>query len=357
MSKMGVSPGVMPGDAHQVEDVMKKIMLAIIFISVIGGVIWGLNNPSHKEPEVIKRTRFLMDTYCTMKVPVYGEIWTREAVDKAINRAFERMEQIDRKFNILNTDSPLYHFNNEGIPITDKEIVNVINIAQEVSRESDGAFDITVEPLVKLWGFFSDNPHLPEKEEIQKTLKQIGWQHLIIKDGKVTKDLLELHIDLGGIAKGYGLSEAVKALKDQGINSALIEAGGQVHAFGYVDGKPWTVGIRNPRGNGYIAGLAATDETDISTSGDYERFFEKDGVRYHHILDPKTGYPAREIMSVSVITADPTLADAWSTALFIMGPEKALKLAEQKTEIEIIVVDAKGEIKYSQRLPDKLMKK
>jgi len=336
---------------------MKKIILAIIFLLVVGGVIWGLNNSSQKEPLVIKRTRFLMDTYCTMKVPVQGAIWTQETVDKAINRAFERMEQIDRKFNMLNTDSPLYYFNNEGTPITDTEIINVINIAQQISKESDGAFDITVEPLVKLWGFFSDNPHLPGKEEIQKTLKQTGWQHLVIKDGQVTKDLPDLHIDLGGIAKGYGLAEAVKILKEQGINSALIEAGGQVHAFGYVDGNPWKVGIRNPRGTGFVAALAAIEETDISTSGDYERFFEKDGVRYHHILDPKTGYPAKEMMSVSVITADPTLADAWSTALFIMGPEKALKLAEQKPEMEIIVVNAKGEIKYSQRLPDKLMKK
>ena len=336
---------------------MKKIIFAIIFILVVGGIIWGLNNSSQKEPEVIKRPRFLMDTYCTMKVLVQGEIWTRETVDKAINRAFERMEQIDRKFNILNTDSPLYHFNNEGIPITDTEIIGVINIALQISKESDGAFDITVEPLVKLWGFFTDNPQVPAKQDIEKALKQIGYRHLIVKDGKVTKDLPDLHIDLGGIAKGYGLSEAVKTLKEQGINSALIEAGGQVHAFGYIDGNPWKVGIRNPRGNGFVAGLAAADETDISTSGDYERFFEKDGVRYHHILDPKTGYPAREMMSVSVITADPTLADAWSTALFVMGPEKALKLVEQKTDMEMIVVNAKGEIKYSQRLPDKLMKK
>jgi len=354
---MVIPPGVMPGGDRQGYENMKKIILSIIMVLVVGGVIWGLNQPSHKELQVIKRTRFLMDTYCTMKVPVQGDIWTQETVDKAINRAFERMEQIDRKFNILNTDSPLYHFNNEGTPITDTEIINVINIAQQISRESDGAFDITIEPLVKQWGFFTENPRLPRKEEIQKTLKQIGWRHLVIKDGTVTKDLPDLHIDLGGIAKGYGLSEAVKNLKDQGINSALLEAGGQVHAFGYIDGNPWTVGIRNPRGNGYIAGLAAVDETDISTSGDYERFFEKDGVRYHHILDPKTGYPAREMMSISVIAADPTLADAWSTAFFIMGPEKAVKLADQKSDMEIIVVDSKGAIKYSQRLPDKLIKK
>lgn len=342
---------------------MKKIIAIIIVIAglVAGGVILGdgkpegspadRGKPDEKKEDVVKRTRFLMDTYCTIQAPGVSEM-----LDPLINKAFERMEQVDFKFNILNPASPLYRFNNEGTPITDTEIINLINIAQQVSRESEGAFDITVEPLVKLWGFFTDNPRLPEKQEIQKTLKQVGWQHLVIKDGKVTKELPDLRIDLGGIAKGYALSETIKTLKESGVKSALIEAGGQVHAFGNINNNPWKIGIRNPRGDGFIAGLAAVEEMDISTSGDYERFFEKDGIRYHHILDPKTGYPAGGVMSMSVIMEDPTLADAWSTAFFIMGPEKALKLAESKPGMQLIIVDDKGKVRSSSKMSDNIKK-
>ena len=320
---------------------MKKIIAIVIVIAglIISGVILGDGKPAEKKEDVVKRTRFLMDTYCTIQVP-----GTAESVDAIINKAFTRMEQVDFKFNILNPTSPLYLFNNEGTPIRDAEIIKVINIAREISRESDGAFNITIEPLVKLWGFFTDNPHRPEKADIQKCLKQTGYEHLIIKNGKVTKDSPDLHIDLGAIAKGYALGETVKVLKDNGVKSALIEAGGQVHSYGTINGKPWKIGIRNPRNSGFIAGLAFDTEMDISTSGDYERYFEQNGVRYHHILDPKTGCPARGVMSVSVIMEDPTLADAWSTALFIMGQEKAMKLVESKPEMQIIIVNDRGEV-------------
>ncbi|MBI4712830.1 MAG: FAD:protein FMN transferase [Planctomycetes bacterium] len=331
---------------------MKKIIIgSIITVLAVGWFMLaqGGDKPNPDKPEsAVKRTKFLMDTYCTIQVP-----GTPATVDKIINAAFDRMEEIDRKFNILNPASPLYRFNNEGAPITDTEIINIITIAQEISKESGGAFDITVEPLVKLWGFFSDNPHLPQKADIENALKKVGYQHIIIKDGQVTKDLPDLHIDLGAIAKGYGLSETVKVLKNQGAKAALIEAGGQVYGFGAIKGKPWMVGIRNPRSSGVIAGMGIAD-LSISTSGDYERFFEQDGIRYHHILDPQTGYPARGLMSLSVLMQDPTLADGWSTALFVMGPEKAMKLAQSKSDIQIIVVNDRGEISSSAGLDSSL---
>ena len=320
---------------------MKKLaLLIVIFLLVISGLLFGWIKLNHKGPEITKRTRFLMDTYCTIQVPGKAE-----EVDKIIDAAFSRMEEVDQKFNILNPKSPLYHFNNNNTPITDPEIINVIKISQKVNQESEGAFDITVEPLVRLWGFYTDGSmHLPDKEDIRKILNQIGLNHLKITDDKIEKDSAEIHIDLGGIAKGYGIGEAVKSLKNNGLKSALIEAGGQVYAFGTINGQPWKIGIRNPRANGVIAGLAVNKESGISTSGDYERFFAENGVRYHHILDPKTGYPARGLMSMSVITEDPTLADAWSTALFVMGPEKAMQLVRKNPEIKIIIVMDDGKI-------------
>lgn len=329
---------------------MKKTIIVGIWALLIAAV-FGCAKFKHKEPEVIKRTRFLMDTYCTIQVPGKAE-----EVDKIIDKAFNRMEEIDQKFNCLNPKSPLYQFNNNRIPIVDSELIQLIKVACKISEETDGAFDITVEPLVNLWGFYTENPSLPAKDDIQKCLKKIGYKHLVLKDKKVTSDNTRVMIDLGGIAKGYSIQEAVKILKNHGIKSALIEAGGQVHAFGKLGDKLWKIGVCNPRSEGIIAGLAVTDETGISTSGDYERFFEKDGVRYCHILDPQTGYPSRGTMSISVITDDPILADTWSTALFVMGPEKAVQLTKNKPEMDIILINSSGKIYHSAGLIDKLMK-
>ncbi|MDO8734482.1 MAG: FAD:protein FMN transferase, partial [Elusimicrobiota bacterium] len=178
---------------------MKKAIIFGIRILLIGAV-FGCARFNHKEPEIIKRTRFLMDTVCTIQVP--GKT---EEVDKIIDSAFNRMEEIDQKFNCLNPKSPLYQFNNKRIPIVDSELIQLIKIACKVSEESAGAFDITVEPLVNLWGFYTKNPSLPAKDDIRKCLKKIGYKHLVINDKKITSDDTKVMIDLGGIAKGYAI--------------------------------------------------------------------------------------------------------------------------------------------------------
>ncbi len=287
--------------------------------------------------KIQKQTRFLMDTYVTIQIP--GEI-DRLAI---IEKAFQRIEEIDRKFNVLDSTSQLFAFNQYNQPISDPEIIKLIQKAVNVSRETNGAFDVTIYPLIKLWGFFSETPALPKKKEILDRLPDVGYDQLIVSKGRIDKKNSHTQIDLGGIAKGYAVAEAVKVIRSSGVQSALIDAGGDIYAIGKIKGKPWKIAIRNPRGEGVIGTFDVSD-LSVVTSGDYERFFEKDGVRYHHILDPKTGYPARGVASVTIITSDATLADALSTAVFVMGKDRGLNFLEKTELAEGVIVTDSGDI-------------
>lgn len=309
-------------------------MLKLRYTSLI--LLFGLTG-CHREIPIQKQTRFLMDTYVTIQIPGdTGQL-------KVIEKAFQRIEEIDQKFNILDPSNPLYAFNMNNQTITDSEIVYLIHKALEVSAQTKGAFDITVYPLVKLWGFFGDSPALPADAAIQKLIKYVGYRQLVSTENGISKKNSHVQIDLGGIAKGYAVSEAVKVIKAEGVESALIDAGGDIYALGQLNGHPWKVGIRNPRGEGVIGAFDISDLA-VVTSGDYERFFMKDGIRYHHILDPKTGYPARGVASVTIITADATLADALSTAVFVMGKDRGMAFIEGSDTIEGVIILNSGEI-------------
>lgn len=331
---------------------MKKTAALIILAIAAAAVFHYRADLFTKKGAIIKRTRFMMDTLCTIQVPnYYGASRTEAAIDKA----FGRMSQLDVKLNCTNPESPLYRFNVGREPIKDPEIVSLVKEAMRISRETEGAFDPTVEPLVDLWGFYTTSASsqtVPSPEKIKAALRATGWRRIIVKDGEVTAADKSVRLDLGGIAKGYAIGEAVKVLKAAGIKSALVLGGGQVQVFGSVaPGVPWKVGVRNPRGEGYIAGLAFDSDTGISTSGDYERFFEANGVRYFHILNPRTGYPAWGLMSLSVIAPDPTVADGLSTALFVMGQKKALEYVRNRPGYGIILVNAAGKIVTSEAAP------
>ena len=319
--------------------VMKKgfwVAGLIIITLILLTINCVLNDP---EP-IQSQTRFLMDTYCTIQVP--GNI----EVLGAIEQAFNRIEEIDEKFNALNPESPVYDFNNGNTAITDEEIVALVNTALQISEKSGGKYDVTIFPLIDLWGFFSESPELPRREKLNEVLKVVGYRNLTIKNGILDKKEEETKIDLGSIAKGYAIGEAGKVLTSAGIKSGLIDAGGDIYALGTNYGKPWVIGIRNPRGEGVVGTLELSDMAVI-TSGDYERFFEKDGVKYHHILDPTTGYPAEGIASVTVISHEPAFADAWSTALFIMGKEKGLEILKDLQSLEVLMITDEGEQIYS----------
>ncbi|MCG2702998.1 MAG: FAD:protein FMN transferase [Candidatus Omnitrophica bacterium] len=286
----------------------------------------------------------MMDTYVT----IYAR-GPEKLTSRAIQAALDRMGEVDKKFSIQNQNSPLYAFNYQDIPITDKEILYVVQKAMEISEATKGAFDITVSPLLELWGFYEKSPKVPAEEDIKSCLKDIGYKFLVIKDGRLCKTNKNVRIDCGAIAKGYAIGQALQTLKNEGINSALIDAGGDVYALGKKGNTLWKVGIRNPQ-NDDMLGYLEVEDMAVVGSGDYERYFMENGKRYHHIFDPKTGYPTEDLSGITVIHPDPMLADAWATALFVLGHEKGLKIAEQLPKINVVMITSANEILYSSQL-------
>jgi len=286
-----------------------------------------------------------MDTY--VSISAYGP--TAQA-DKALDLAFTRLEEINQKFNHLDSTSPVFAFNSRNEPIIDTEVVAVLKAAQEISVASGGVFDVTVEPLVRLWGFYSGKLAVPAQRDIDSCLRFVGYQNLVVEPGRVTKKNPNTTIDLGGIAKGYALKEAARVLRSSGIDSALIDAGGDVYALGKKANQNWKVGVRNPRAEGII-GIAAVSNLAVVTSGDYERyFFGPDSVRYCHIINAKTGWPAHTapterasgrdagMASTTVIMRDPLAAQGWSKVLFILGPD-AIALGDAAGGFEALLID------------------
>jgi thiamine biosynthesis lipoprotein len=319
--------------------VRKIKFVSIIMVVVIAG-LGGLSSYNARRFHLEKQTRFMMDTYVTINA-----VGPKQAVLVAINSAFERMQELSVKLNSRDPQSPIYIFNHQGLAISDPEIIELIRVALQVSRESDGAFDITVAPLVELWGFSEKNYRSPSDQEIQDCLKNVGYQHLVLENGKVEKDNPGIRIDLGGIAKGYILSQAAEVLKAQGITSAIVDAGGDVYALGKKGKRLWRVGVRNPREND-ILGYLEVEDLAVISSGDYERFFIKEERRYHHIFNPKTGYSTEGVIGVTLIYPDPVLAQAWTKIPFVLGPQKGLEMLEKIPGMEAIIITSSVEIFY-----------
>ena len=327
---------------------LKKLKLAFFLAGAVFLVLLGIRFYNQYRFHLEKQTRFMMDTYVT----IYA-VGPESVTAPAINSALDRMQEIDTKFNSLNPESPIYAFNHQGVPISDPEIIDVVRLALQIARDSDGAFDITVAPLIELWGFYGKSPQLPGEDEIKACLSKVGYQYLVLNSSTLQKSRKDVQIELGGIAKGYAVSQAVKSLKAEGVTSALIDAGGDVYALGKKGRDPWKVGIRSPRGD-HILGYVEVEDLAVMGSGDYERFFIKDGKRYHHIFNPKTGYPVEGVSGTTLIHPDPMVADAWNTAVFVLGPEKGLKQVEKISDMETIMVTTSGEIIYSTGLKNAL---
>ncbi len=320
---------------------VKKLKpIFIIIIAVFAG-LWVIRSYNEYRFHVEKETRFMMDTYVT----IYA-VGPKAITSKAVGRALDRIQEVDTKFNSLNPKSPVYAFNHTLDPLSDNEVISLIRIALRISEESKGAFDITVAPLSELWGFYSKEYYLPKPQEIKDRLVNVGYRHLSLANGKLIKDNEAVRIDLGGIAKGYAISEALKVLKSNGVSSALIDAGGDVYGLGKKGSRLWKVGIKDPRGEG-ILGYVEVEDLAVMGSGDYERFFIKDGKRYHHIFDPKTGYPTEGTASVTLIYHDPITAQIWAKIPFIMGPQEGLKRLEEIPDMEVIIITTSGKIMYS----------
>lgn len=308
-----------------------------------------------KEPHIFKKSKFLMDTVVT--VTAVGD---KKVVEKAIDEVFLEIERLENLMSGFKEGSDVDRINKSaGIgPVkVDRDVINVIAKAKEISEMTGGAFDITIGPLSKLWGFGEKKEYIPQEDDIKKLLPFIDYRQISVDESKSEVFLNKngMMIDLGGIAKGYAADRGVEILKNMGIKAGIVAVSGDIRTFGKrPDGKSWHIGIKHPRESEKALTAIDLEDSSISTSGDYERFFIKDRIRYNHILNPKSGYPAGGCQSVTIISKEGILVDALATGVFVMGHEKGMEFIESNKLIEGIIVDSKGEVKVSSGLRGKV---
>ena len=267
---------------------------------------------------------FAMDTHMTLAG--YGE-----QSEAAVDAAMDEIERLDRLLSVGNSESEIFTINETGQGPLSEDTLTLLDCAMNVYESTGGAYDITIYPLMQLWGFTSGDYRVPDQEEISETLAQVGTDLLTLDRDNSSLDLGgALGIDLGGIVKGYASSRIMDIFEAYGLESGMVNLGGNAHFYrSKPDGSLWRVGIMDPLapdGDDYL-GIVSLSDRAVITSGGYERYFtdEETGETYHHILDPATGYPAKSgLISVSVVSGDGMLADALSTACYVMGLEKSL---------------------------------
>jgi thiamine biosynthesis lipoprotein len=330
---------------------MLRHRLSLLCAIVVLGLLIGC---ARAEPS---RAEFALGTICSVslfdqaKAVVYQEIFSR--VREIENRMSVNLPGTD--IDRVNAAAGL-----QPIQVHD-DVFEVIERAVYFANLSGGAFDPTVGPLVSLWGISGDNPRIPSQEEIDAALLLIGWRNIEMDRNMRSVFLKQpgMALDLGAIAKGYAADEAAAIIRKSRIKRAIIDLGGNIMAYGEKKDKSlWRVGIQNPvESRGAYLGIVQAREQSVVTSGVYERYFEADGVRYHHIFSPSTGYPVRNnLLSVTIIAANSMDADALSTAAFVLGYEKGRSLIESLQGIEAVFVFQDKSVRKTQAaaftLPD-----
>jgi thiamine biosynthesis lipoprotein len=290
-----------------------------------------------------------------MGTRVSVELWDDDETEgeELVQRILDEYRRIDREMSTYRDDSEISLVNREAAnsPVRiGTELYDLIARALDLSVASGGAFDISYESVGYLYDFRARRH--PDEAQIDAGLAAIDYRHVRLDRAAQTIHFERpgMRINLGGIAKGYAVERGAAMLRAAGIENALLNAGGDTRVIGDRRGQPWIVGIRHPRlDDAVITRLPIVDEA-ISTSGDYERFFEEDGHRYHHILNPATGKPTEGMLSVTVIGPDATQTDGLATTLFVLGSDDGLELIESMPDYEAIVVDSSGQLRFSSGL-------
>ncbi len=272
---------------------------------------------------------------------------------QAVDAATAEIYRLEKLLSVTDENSEIYKLNNsKGEKQTvSNDTYTLLDLAKKVSAESQGKFDPTVYPVLKLWGFTQGEYAVPSDDEIAVTLDKVNSENILLGEGNTVSLQNGAQVDLGGIAKGYIADKAANAMKEAGCTSGLISLGGNVRTIGEKpDGTAWNIGIKDPEGNGYFATLTAQDRSVI-TSGAYQRNFTKDGVTYHHIIDSKTGKPSESnALSVTIIGKDGAVCDALSTAIFVGGTEFTEKIHAEAPDFEYIILTKDNKLYVSQGL-------
>lgn len=292
----------------------------VYLLSCIPGILLlsGCSNPATVEES---SDFFAMDTYMT--VTAYGD-----KAKEAVAQAQDRIYMLDALLSATNKNSQIYMLNENGFATFSKEAAYLMERSFEVNRITEGAFNPAIYPVMQLWGFTDDNYRVPSKDEIASVLSCTNLNDIAFDKttGSISFSKPDMKIGFGGIAKGYASSEIMKIFKEKNISHGIVSLGGNIQVMGTrPDGTPWNVAIKNVDDSADYIGVLHVSDKAIITSGGYERFFKENGKTYHHIIDPATGKPADSgILSATIVSEDGTLADALSTAIYVMGADKAI---------------------------------
>lgn len=306
---------------------MKKILVVILGLVLVFGVLAFYLSA----PQYYKESRFLMGTIIEVTAPD----------KKAIEVVFNKFEELNNLFSVNLPESQINRLNQQGSLKVSKETLEVIELAKYYYGLTDGAFDITVLPLLEIWGFSKKDKldRAPSQDKINAALSLIGSDKIIIdkKNSLISFSKKGMKIDLGGIAKGFAVDQAIKELAKIGVRSALINAGGDIYCLGKKGARNWSVGIRDPNGHGVNKVLNLENDA-IATSGDYERFIVIDNKTYPHIINPKTGFPVdTNVQSVSVVAESCALADVLATALFVMDEDRVKEFSKTAGVAQVLI--------------------
>ena len=297
----------------------------------------------------LKRDESIMGTAITV------ELWADQRADggAAIDAVMGEMHRIDRAMSPHKDDSELSRINRDAgagaVPVS-AEMARLIARAAEFSALSGGAFDITFAAVGQLYDY--RNQVRPSEEALARARAAVGWRHLILDSqaGTVRFARPGMRIDLGGFAKGHAVDNAAAILRRMGIAHAMVSAGGDSRVIGDRRGRPWSIGVRDPRRPGQLAAMLPLEDVSISTSGDYERYFDADGTRFHHLIDPATGKSPRGIQSVTILADDGLTCEAASKIVFVLGVERGMAFVESQSGVDAVVVDAAGALHFSSGL-------
>jgi thiamine biosynthesis lipoprotein len=305
--------------------------------------------PGPARAEWYERTDAIMGTR------IYVQLWDKDAdhANAAIDAVMAEMHRIDDLMSHYKPDSQLSRINAHAAqqPVqVDPELFDLIKLSTHYSEITEGAFDITYASV----GHLYDYPHhiRPTEEQIKSALPAVNWRNMLLDPvhHTVRFEHQGMRIDVGGIGKGYAVDRCIDILKRRGIEHAVVTAGGDTRIIGDHMGRPWLVAIRHPDDEHKVVTRIPLSDSAISTSGDYERFFDENGVRYHHIIDPRTGHSASKVRSATILGPTATQTDGMSKTAFVLGPEKALEIINRMPEYDAVFVCPDGRVLYSNGL-------
>lgn len=297
--------------------------------------------PAPGQSDAVTQKLFGMDT--VVDITAYGE-----HAQQAVIKANEELVRLDDLLSVTKDDSDISKINrNAGAKTAvSAEVLEILSKAQAVSKRTGGIFDVTVYPVVKAWGFTTDEHHVPDEKTLRTLLTYVDYKKLTLDSTGGTASLEKyMAIDLGGIAKGYASQKLADTMKKNGVESAVLNLGGNVQTIGQKpDGSNWGVAVEYPGSQEHFARVSV-GEASLITSGAYQRYFEEGGKTYHHIIDPRTGMPAESgLKSATVVCEDPVMGDALSTALYIMGEQGAREYYQQYGGFDYILLNDNDEI-------------